>query len=54
MRKFFQNFKHVLQVAKKPDKSEYTLVAKVTALGILLIGFIGFVIEYLNYIIQGI
>lgn len=54
MPKFIQNSKYVLQVARKPDKSEYTQVAKVTALGILLIGFIGFVIQYLSYIIQGI
>jgi protein transport protein SEC61 subunit gamma-like protein len=34
----------VLRVARKPDKEEYLDIAKVTGLGILLIGLIGFVI----------
>ncbi len=44
MQKFFSNCKRVLRVARKPDKSEYLQVAKITGLGILLIGFIGFII----------
>lgn len=54
MRKFLQNSKRVLQVAKKPDKDEYIQVAKVTGLGILLVGFVGFVIMIVSYVIQGI
>lgn len=54
MRKFLQNSKRVLQVAKKPDKDEYMQVAKVTGLGILLVGFVGFVIMIVSYVIQGI
>lgn len=44
MRKFFSNCKRVLRIARKPDKSEYLQVAKITGLGIVLIGFIGFLI----------
>lgn len=54
MRKFLQNSKRVLQVAKKPDKDEYMQVAKVTGLGILLVGFVGFVIMIASYVVQGI
>lgn len=54
MRKFLQNSKRVLQVAKKPDKDEYLQVAKVTGLGILLVGFVGFVIMIASYVVQGI
>ncbi len=54
MRKFLQNSKRVLQVAKKPDKDEYMQVAKVTGLGILLVGFVGFVIMIVSYVVQGI
>ncbi len=51
MRKFLHNCKRVIQIAKKPDKTEYMLVVKVTGLGILLVGFVGFVILLLSQII---
>ena len=51
MRKFLQNCRRTLKVAKKPDKSEYLQVAKITGLGILLVGFVGFVIMFVSYII---
>ena len=38
------NWKRVLQVAKKPDKYEFTSTSKVCAMGLILIGFVGFVI----------
>ena len=44
MRRFLSNCKRVLRIARKPDKSEYLQVAKITGLGVLLIGFIGFLI----------
>lgn len=44
LRKFFYECKRVLRVARKPGKDEYLDVAKVTGLGILLIGLVGFVI----------
>jgi len=40
-------------VARKPGREEYSQVAKVTGLGILLIGFAGFVIMIISYLIQG-
>ena len=54
MRKFLQNCRRTLQVAKKPDKNEYLHVAKITGLGILLVGFVGFVILFVGSIITGI
>lgn len=44
MRRFLSNCKRVLRIARKPDKDEYLQVAKITGLGIALIGFIGFMI----------
>lgn len=44
MRRFLSNCKRVLRIARKPDKNEYLQVAKITGLGIALIGFIGFLI----------
>lgn len=44
MRRFLSNCKRVLRIARKPDKNEYLQVAKITGLGIAIIGFIGFLI----------
>ena len=41
--KFVKDSKRVLKVSRKPDKAEYFDFAKITALGILVIGVIGFV-----------
>ena len=38
------NWRRVLQVARKPGRYEFTLTSKVCAIGLVLIGFIGFVI----------
>lgn len=34
----------ILKLARKPTKDEFTMIAKVAGAGILLIGFIGFLI----------
>ena len=44
MREFIQNCKRMLQVARKPERGEYMQVAKITGLGIILIGVMGFLI----------
>lgn len=51
--KFLHDCRRVIRIAKKPNKGEYLQVAKVTGLGILLIGFIGFIIMLASYFIQG-
>lgn len=51
MRRFLSNCKRVLRIARKPDKSEYLQVAKITGLGILLVGFIGFLIMLIGVFI---
>lgn len=38
------NWKRVLQVARKPGRYEFTSTSKVCAIGLLLIGAVGFVI----------
>jgi len=39
-----ENWKRVVQVARKPNKFEFTSTSKICAIGLVLIGFIGFVI----------
>ena len=44
LRTFLRECKRVWTVTKKPTKIEFKTIVKVTALGSLLIGLIGFVI----------
>jgi len=39
-----ENWKRVIQVARKPNRFEFTSTSKICAVGLVLIGFIGFVI----------
>ena len=41
---FFEECVRVLKVTKKPDKIEFSTVVKISGLGILAIGLIGFVV----------
>lgn len=47
-----ENYRRVLIVARKPTLEEFKMVAKVNAVGIILIGGIGFVI-YLIAVMLG-
>jgi protein translocase SEC61 complex gamma subunit len=44
MKETISNWKRVLQVARKPDRYEFTSTSKVCAIGLVLIGAVGFVI----------
>jgi len=37
-------YTRVLKLARKPNKAEFTMIAKVAGAGILLIGLIGFIV----------
>ena len=49
--KFIKDSKRVLKVARKPDKEEYFELAKISALGVAVIGVIGFVIVLIGSLI---
>tara|TARA_Y100000310_G_scaffold267938_1_gene280291 strand:- start:569 stop:742 length:174 start_codon:yes stop_codon:yes gene_type:complete len=44
---FFVKCKRVWQALKKPSRKEFETIAKVSALGILLLGAIGFLVSIL-------
>jgi len=44
---FFLKCKRVWHVLKKPTKKEFETIAKVSALGILVLGVLGFIISML-------
>jgi protein transport protein SEC61 subunit gamma and related proteins len=38
----------VLRITKRPNKEEFLTIVKVAGLGILIIGFIGFILHMIN------
>jgi len=42
---FIKQSKRVLRVSKKPSREEYLNVSKVTGIGIIIIGVVGFIIS---------
>jgi len=44
LKSFFKNCVRVLRVTRRPTREEYKIASKITGLGIILIGVIGFVI----------
>ena len=48
IRTFIQEAVRVLKVTKKPDAIEFKTVVKVSGLGILIIGLIGFVVQMIK------
>ncbi len=50
---FIKQCQRVLKVSRKPDREEFINVAKVTGIGIIIIGVIGFIIIIISQLIQG-
>ncbi|HIH61516.1 MAG TPA: protein translocase SEC61 complex subunit gamma [Methanobacteriales archaeon] len=48
---FIEKSRRVLKVSKKPDREEYFTVAKVTGIGIIIIGVIGLIITLMTQIL---
>lgn len=51
MKSFVIECKRVLQLTKKPSRVEYKTIVKASALGILIIGLVGFVIHMINILL---
>ena len=49
--KFIKDSKRVLKVSRKPDGNEYLELAKISALGVVIIGGIGYLIVCLRHLI---
>ena len=49
--KFMKDAKRVLKVSRKPDRTEYFELAKISALGVVVVGGIGYIIVCLGYLI---
>ena len=50
---FIKESRRVLRVTKKPSKEEFKTIVKVSGLGILAIGLVGFLITMIKQIFLG-
>jgi protein transport protein SEC61 subunit gamma-like protein len=48
---FWIQCRRVMRITKKPTKEEFLTIAKVSGIGILIIGFIGFVLQLIKQLI---
>ncbi len=48
LKNFIYQCKIVLRVTKKPTKDEFKTIVKVSGLGIIIIGLIGFVVQIIK------
>lgn len=49
-----QEYKRIVKVAKKPTKEEFRTIVKVSGLGILVIGALGFFVQFISNLVKGI
>lgn len=53
LKSFFAESRRVLMVTKKPGMKEFKMAAKITGIGMILIGLIGLVIRLFGHLITG-
>jgi protein transport protein SEC61 subunit gamma-like protein len=51
LKKFGRECRRVLKVTKKPSQMEFKTIVKVSGIGMLLIGFIGFVVHMVKQLL---
>ncbi|MCL5433449.1 MAG: protein translocase SEC61 complex subunit gamma [Candidatus Marsarchaeota archaeon] len=50
---FIENSKHIINISYKPTKEEFNKAVKLTLLGIIIIGVLGFIISLIISIVTG-
>jgi protein transport protein SEC61 subunit gamma-like protein len=53
LKDFWAESRRVLMVTKKPGMKEFKMAAKITGIGMILIGTIGLIIRLVGYLISG-
>lgn len=51
LKNFLMESKRVFLITKKPTKQEFKIIVKVSAIGMLLIGFVGFLITLISKLV---
>ena len=52
LKSFYKECVRVFKITKKPTKQEFKAIMKVAGLGIIIIGFIGFAIHFLDHLFK--
>lgn len=52
MKSFILECKRVLKITKKPDKMEFKTIVKISGLGIIIIGLVGFAIQIIAKMVK--
>ncbi len=52
MKRFSIECKRVLKITKKPDGAEFKTIVKISGAGMLIIGFIGFVLHVIRELLK--
>ncbi len=51
IKRFIIECKRVLKVTKKPNKLEFKVIVKVSGLGMVIIGLVGFIIQIIKVLL---
>lgn len=51
LKEFINECSRVLKVTKKPSKEEFSVIVKISGIGILVIGLIGFILEMIKQLL---
>jgi protein transport protein SEC61 subunit gamma-like protein len=51
LKSFYAQCKRVFKVTKKPSRQEFMAIVKISGLGMLLIGFIGFIVHVIEQLL---
>ena len=49
---FVGSTQRILTVSKKPDTPQYMTMIRVTALGLVILGVIGYVVELMSFLVR--
>lgn len=52
IREKLKNYERVLRLSRKPKKEEFVMIAKITGLGMLVIGVVGFIIRIIVQLLE--
>ena len=51
IKRFAIECKRVLKVTKKPNKEEFKVIVKVSGLGMIIVGLVGFIIQMIKVLL---
>lgn len=52
LKRFISNCKRVLKLTRKPNKDEFLGTLKITGIGVLIMGLIGFAVMTVKYLVN--